>query len=163
MVYDPHHVAPSQNEGVVAALEYSISVDFANKKAEALGLDIVLPDDNTLQLDFDTEGQWDTFLAMRLPILLQYVAVLRVWWTESNSGNKHVYIKLKEPMNFLQRVAYQAALGSDPTRELLSLARVQIGQGETTMLFEKPDAVEIVIYATDGYQPQLTDGGHIVS
>lgn len=157
-IYDPHGVAPIDNEVAVMQMEYSISEDFANKKAEALGLNIVKPDDRTLQLDFDTEDQWDAFMTQRLTILLQYLDVERVWWTESHSGNKHVYIRLKQVMSFLKRIAYQAALGSDPTRELLSLARVQLGQGETTMMFEKPDAPEVVIYATDGYQPQLTAG-----
>ena len=154
--YDPHNVTPSDD--MVEAREtfaYSISVDYAYSKANELELNVVEPDDDTLQLDFDTEDQWDKFLKQRLTILLQYLDVARVWWTESKSGNKHVYIKLKKEMGFVERIAYQAALGSDPTRELLSLARLSIGQGETTLMFEKPDAAEHVIYATDGYQPQL--------
>ena len=135
-IYDPHDVQPVGDD--FGHFEYSISVDYAHTKAKNLRLNVVEPDDHTLQLDFDTPVQWDKFMEQRLPILLQYLNVARVWWTESVSGNKHVYVKLKEPMDFLSRVAYQAALGSDPTRELLSLARMHIGQGSTTMMFEKP-------------------------
>jgi hypothetical protein len=123
-----------------------------------LGLDLVKPDDQTLQLDFDSEEAYETFLNRGLPSLIGFIGIDRVLWTESMSGNKHVTIKLSESMPITERIAFQAALGSDPTRELLALIGDREGKRIPVCFFEKPDAVEVVIYATDGYIPQLTAG-----
>jgi hypothetical protein len=162
-LYDPHNVDPNDIHYIGEnGTEYQLWQEGGKKQAVKDGLLIVEPDDKTLQLDFDTPEQWDKFLSHRLSWFLKFFPVVRVWWTASKSGNKHVYITLLEPQPLERRVALQAVLGSDPTREFLNLMRVFNGMTETgnlpVVLFETPEAVEIVIYATDGYQPALTAG-----
>jgi hypothetical protein len=155
-IYDPHDVLTT----LVPPKEYALDRNVAELKAKALGLTIVDADDYTLQLDFDSEEQYALFLSVRLPSLVEFVPVSRVWWTESKNGNKHVFVRLVTAMPALQRIALQATLGSDPTREFLCLMNELAGTPKV-LLFEKPDAAEIVVFATDGYQPQLTAGPDI--
>lgn len=155
-IYDPHGVLTT----LVPPKEYALDRKVAELKAKALGLTVVDADEYTLQLDFDSEEQFDLFLSIRLPSLVEFIPVSRVWWTESKNGNKHVFVRLVTAMDALQRIALQATLGSDPTREFLCLMNELAGTPKI-LLFEKPDAVEIVLYASDGYQPQLGAGPEI--
>jgi hypothetical protein len=155
--YDPHGV----DQGTFPPLEYALDRTKADDQAVKEGLLIVEADDYTLQLDFDSEEQWDAFINFRLGHLLTFKVVARVWWTASKSGNKHVYVKLLTPLDVTERIALQAAMGSDPTREFLNLMRVHNDTDKPVLLFEKPDVVEIVVYATDGYQPQSTAGPEV--
>lgn len=154
--YDPHGIM--RLVGNLPDQGYALVGEYVYAKAEQLDLEVVEADDNTLQLDFDTEEQWDTFISKLLPILLEFVSVNRVYLTESVNGNKHVYIKLKTPLPQTKRIAFQAALGSDPARELLALISEDHGKKPSVVLFEKSEATEVVFFATDGYQPQLTNG-----
>lgn len=153
--YDPHYIMAQHSS---LPVEYALDRSKATAEAEKKGLIVVQPDDYTLQLDFDTEGQFTTFLYNKLPRVIEFLDVKRVWWTESKSGNKHVFVRMGMQLNIAERIALQTFLGSDSTREFLNLMRVVLESDQPVVLFEKPDAVEVVIYATDGYQPQLTDG-----
>lgn len=155
-VYDLHHIeiAPV----TVIPMEYALDRELATKEAKVLGLNVVEAEYDTLQLDFDTDEQWKLFIDERLPRLYVFMPIKRVWWTESKSGNKHVYVKLADEWPETTRIALQAALGSDPTREFLNVMRHNAEVESPILLFEKPDAVEHVIYATDGYQPSLAAG-----
>lgn len=57
-------------------------------------------------------------------------------FTRSASGNTHIWIRLIRPMDIASRVALQAALGSDPIRETLSILRYQCGSKAASVLFE---------------------------
>ena len=136
------------------ALDRTAAIDDAFKN----GLKIVDADAFTLQLDLDSLSTFEVFVYRRLPSLISFIAIKRVYWTESKSGNRHVYIELPTAMPVEERIALQASLGSDPVREFLNLMRVKAGTEHPILLFEKPDTIKNVIYATDGYQPQLTAG-----
>lgn len=161
-IYDPSNFNPTHKYRPFYAesedVAYALSIEAGKKRAIKNGLLIVEPDDKTLQLDFDTTEQWNRFIGDRLSRFLQFFAVDRVWWTESKSRNKHVFIALSDPQPIQRRIALQAALGSDPTREFLSLMSVDACLVSPVVMFEKPEATEVVIYATDGYQPTLTAG-----
>lgn len=91
--------------------------------AEALGLTLVLPADNELQLDIDTPAQRQQFTA-HLGLVQDFVSCVVDRETVSKGGNSHIYLKLGRAISPTERVALQAMLGSDPKREFLSLMRV---------------------------------------
>lgn len=153
-VYDPFELLKIQ----FPDQQYTLNDQWVEDKASSLGLFVVRPDAFTLLLDFDSPEQWSKFLGDLLPTFIQFEEVERVHWTESANGNKHVYIRMKNALGIVERIAFQAALGSDPKRELLGLIGERNGKENATVLFEKEEAAEVVIFAMDGYQPLLTDG-----
>jgi hypothetical protein len=158
-LYDPFDLNILRNQHDDDGIPYTLSQDYAKKKATEKNLAINVPDAYTLQLDIDTDAAWELFIQRLAPTFIEHVNVARIWWTVSNGGNKHVYIRLKQRVTVYERIAFQAALGSDPMRELLSALRVRTGNSDmATLFFEKQNSPEIVIYSTDGYQPQLTSG-----
>lgn len=56
--------------------------------------------------------------------------------TISRGGNRHVYIRLARPYPELVRIALQACLGSDPTREMLSALQSEVGMPAAVALYE---------------------------
>jgi hypothetical protein len=155
--YDPHGATNS----IIPPTEYALDRTHAYKEAERHGLDVVEADDYTLQLDMDRDEAFQMFIDFDLGRLISFLYVERVWWTESRGGNKHVYIRLTAPRTLPERIALQASLGSDPVREFLNLMRYNNGSEKPVLFFEKPNAPQVVIYATDGYQPQLGDGEQV--
>lgn len=167
-IYDPFDTRTT----VVPSVSYALDRQLAYMEAEEHGLIVVVADDHTLQLDFDNDENFQQFLHFRFGHYLKFTEsnqfakpldaplVARAWYTESRNGNKHVYVTLRKPIPVTERIALQTYLGSDLTREFLNLMRVQAAVVDPVLFFEKPDAVEIVIYSTDGYQPQLTAGGN---
>lgn len=53
---------------------------------------------------------------------------------------RHIRIQLPWELTDWERIAWQAALGSDPVRELLSCLRLRKGDAHPTMLIEPKDA-----------------------
>lgn len=56
--------------------------------------------------------------------------------TTSKSGNKHVYLRFNCDLDVVERLVIQAALGSDPVKEALTLLRVNAGGTGAVALFE---------------------------
>jgi hypothetical protein len=123
------------------------------KTAEALGLDVVLPEPNELFIDLDDpadELQLQTMLDVLngkasfddavmhgksdSDPLLETVETKR---TTSKSGNTHVYLKVsaKTPLSDIERIALQACLGSDRKRELLSALRILLSLDRPATVF----------------------------
>lgn len=70
-----------------------------------------------------------------------------ILYTTSKSGNRHAYIKCSNPVGDMQRVALQAALGSDPVKEALSVLRLNLESTAANVLFETPKGHrELVIW-----------------
>ncbi len=115
--------------------------------AERLGVEVFEADEYHLQIDLD---KGDTirdnvldFLSRRGIIRPEPDSILV---TRSRSGKgRHWYIPLLSPMSFAQRIAYQAALGSDPMREARSLYHYNFGTRQVPQcLFETPkEAVRV--------------------
>lgn len=103
------------------------------------GLRVVLPEANQLQIDIDSEEHLLSFMSA-------LGVILRNWDTEgidveahpSKSGLPRLHITLTLPFEVSpwQRIALQAALGSDPTRELLSATRLMRGDSHPTLFVE---------------------------
>jgi hypothetical protein len=100
---------------------------------------VVLPEPRQLQLDIDSpklpEGYTEQF-----HILNQINPVLKEHTTTSKSGNLHVYIDLMNDITPVERVMFQACMGSDIKRELLTYQNLLDSTNERPQfLFEKAD------------------------
>lgn len=106
------------------------------------GLVAFLPRENELFVDLDC-GQCAVNEKVQ-DILRSEQLVSDVFLTRSRSGNTHVYVRLTHPVSEVERIALQAALGSDPTREALSMAYHFKALEPTTVFFETPEQAERV-------------------
>lgn len=76
--------------------------------------------------------------------------VLKVEYVRSKSGNCHLYVHMVEAMDPAEKAFWQAALGSDGTREILNLAFTREFGGDRNILFDpaesKPEVIELAYY-----------------
>lgn len=95
-----------------------------------------------LQLDIDSAEALANFRD-RLSLLEQIAEVDSWTISESSTANHwHVRVFLKRKMSTLARIALQAALGSDPIREMINVGRVLRGAPFPIVLFERFDPVD---------------------
>lgn len=112
-----------------------IDSELAFAEAEKLGLKVMVADELTLQLDLDTPEACNQFGAYRGRLKAHFGAV-DIRETVSRNGHCHAYVTLPQPMSIPERIALQACLGSDPTREFLSLKRWLDKDENPILLFE---------------------------
>lgn len=129
------------NDHKLAAEKYLEEKGFANE------WEVVLPDEKMLMLDYDGMpfnndnggvGVLPELFFQTLGILEQipgqgnqtYYTV-----TESKGGNTHCIVHLTNSMPIVERIAWQAAFGSDPKREALHLLSVAVGEINPILLF----------------------------
>ncbi|PWT76403.1 MAG: hypothetical protein C5B59_06670 [Bacteroidetes bacterium] len=110
-------------------------------EAEQEGLLVVFPEPNQLQLDFDTEHQYNVYREL-YPIIDKYYSIMEEQVTPSRSGlpHRHVTVTLGITLNNYQRIAIQACLGSDRVRELLSVIQEDNKDPHPTLFLEKKPA-----------------------
>ena len=107
--------------------------------------EVVLPDDKMLMLDYDDkmyDGTLPEVFYQTLAILEQAQDYARTYFviTESKGGNTHCIVHLDSPMTVTERIAWQAAFGSDRKREALHLLSVALGDKNPILLFmRKPE------------------------
>lgn len=115
--------------------------DDPGKAAQELGLVIVLPGPRDLFVDIDNEADYLWLLAM-VEVMGGVGVQLEVdHVSPSKSGlpRRHVYLRADRDLTPVERIALQAALGSDRKRELLSLLRVWLHTDRPpTLFFEQP-------------------------
>lgn len=99
---------------------------------------------NTLLLDIDSPSAQEQFDRV-FPAFERNVTYQKVERWNSKSGNSHYKITLEEDFTALERVAMQAALGSDGVKELLAIFRIQNGIEEPSILFQPKDSVIKVV------------------
>lgn len=118
-----------------------------DKKAADKGCVVVRPKENELFLDFDEVHQWNQFVGKNWPIFRKYFdpkATHKLEQSQSGKpGHIHITISLSKPVSALERILFQAVLGSDPVRELLSLVRLYYNLPDPTLFFEKDTAKEV--------------------
>lgn len=103
------------------------------------GLLITFPAANELQIDLDNDTHRDAFERSFEIFNRELGGNFQMQRTRSKSGaGEHIRIKLGFDLDVWQRIAWQAALGSDPVRELLSCLRAWRGDAQPTLLAEKP-------------------------
>lgn len=117
----------------------SINSSHAFKEAENRNMKVVLPAEDELLLDIDNEEDLRKFENNYDKFSLHIAEILSIDKQPSRSretGHYHVYVKLATRVSAQERVLYQALLGSDRTRELLSLVRVFNDDPHPTLFIE---------------------------
>jgi len=107
------------------------------EKMEEEGFVIVYPKPNELQLDIDTQQQMDQFDRLKWLFDSQLPATeFKMAHSKSGEGY-HITVTLPFDVTNIERIALQAALGSDPLRELLSIFRYSRNDAEPTLFVER--------------------------
>jgi hypothetical protein len=110
--------------------------------------EVVLPTDKMLMLDYDDQPKGAApFLPEQFFCTLAILEQLPEQGSQtyyqssvSKGGNTHVIVHLTQPMPVVERIAWQAAFGSDPKREALHLLSVALGDKNPILLFmRKPE------------------------
>ena len=105
---------------------------------------VVVADDKILMLDYDQQpydGMLPEQFYVTLGIFDSVVGSNNYFeHTASKGGNTHCVIHMEKPMPIVERIAWQAAFGSDPKREALHLLSVSRGELNPILLFmRKPE------------------------
>jgi hypothetical protein len=104
------------------------------------GLVLVVPEDNEIQIDLDSEEEWEEF-QKRFEVFKRHFGLFieGVKTIPSKSGlpHRHIYIEMGTKYSVMERIAFQACLGSDPTREINNMRRVFNDDIYPIALFEK--------------------------
>ena len=113
--------------------------------AAARGLRVVLPSADELFIDIDDAASEEHYNDM-LRVLTENSPdsdsplLCETKRTTSAHGNAHIYARLGRELTDVERIAWQACLGSDRKRELLSLLRVLFCPArKPTVFFETAD------------------------
>lgn len=117
------------------------TVDQAEEKAAAKGLQCILPHPSMLFIDID-DAESRVRLSKALVTLQTThpeIRIVREGPSQSGApGRCHVVVDIGRPVvSELERVALQAILGSDPVREALSWMHLQQGTTNVSRFFEK--------------------------
>jgi hypothetical protein len=96
--------------------------------------------DNQLFIDIDTDLQFAVF-ETQVKLFKKHFYFKSVTVSPSKQGlpHRHVIIEMGANYPLLTRIAFQACLGSDPARELLSVKRAIDGESNVVVFFEKKD------------------------
>jgi hypothetical protein len=115
------------------------------EQAKVDGFEVLVAQQDELFFDLDTEDAMTTFDA-RLDKLIAVFTPnnIRRWRSKSGQG-WHVTLTIKG-LSLAEKVAIQACMGSDPLKELLTIAREKFGsddvKGNTIRLF-RPANTEV--------------------
>lgn len=107
----------------------------------AAGNRVVYPKENELLIDIDTENQYSLF-KHQIEALEKNSVLCTILYDELSRGGypgRHIIVKLDNSIDLdpVKRIAFQAALGSDPMRELLSLLRNENEDKFPTLFIEE--------------------------
>lgn len=132
------------------------------REAQDSGLLVVLSDPTLLLIDCDSLDAFNRVVE-NLRWGQRLLGIETAWFTVSKSGNRHVYVRLSEPLPQVDRVLLQGALGGDPRRALLDWSRTEQGVGpEASVLFEiGPEPVTMPIELTSEFESIDTYGGPV--
>lgn len=120
----------------------ALAHDYAVKQAADKGLIVRYPGPRELFVDIDDAEGLARYEA-GLQILDDNGWLYAVRCSPSPSGRPgryHIVVTVHRDLTALERVALQAALGSDPKREILAILKLEYeGDKPCTMFFEKPE------------------------
>lgn len=153
---------------------YRLSSSAAAQMAIEEGKIVDFPDGDTLQVDLDDDASEKR---MNEAMSLLQIKCRQSWdpsspdggsspdpdpvvvVTASRSGHKHARIKLPFKVSALERIALQAALGSDYKREILSVFDLRRGDPTPTVFFELPGYDNTQKALPPAVEPTLLEAG----
>ena len=106
--------------------------------AKKNGLQCILPQSHEIQIDLDSNDDRGHMYAMIELLRQNGIELIIRRETRSRGGNAHIYIDAPRELSDIERIAFQACLGSDRKRELLSILRAWDGRFSPTAFFEVP-------------------------
>lgn len=107
------------------------------------GFSVKYPASSELFIDIDNEQQLATFQANIKVLDQEFGASYIITPSKSQTpGRYHAVVTMKLDVTSIERIALQAALGSDPLRELLSIFRIKRGIEPATIFIENGEANE---------------------
>lgn len=117
----------------------ALSWEACEAQAQARGQVAVVPKENELFIDIDNLHSLERFYKALVALSRNDNDAFDVTIRSSKSGGVHFHIvvTLRRDVSTLERIALQAALGSDPVREIISLARIRAGNPNPTVFFEE--------------------------
>jgi len=122
----------------------SLSNDKAYRFAADNNFEIVVPDDYELQIDLDSEEEYQYFLK-QLKIVKRYMPIEgepKIKPSRHGLPKRHATVRLTEKVSQIERICLQACLGSDRVRELLCYFRVKVcNEAIATLFFEPKERV----------------------
>lgn len=141
-------------EEIKDAIAYS-RWESAAKTAEERGLVIVLPGPREAFVDLDSEDDREHFDAA----IEKLAEGAKLAWMlrpspSGEPGHYHAIVRFQfwdKELSAAERVAIQAALGSDRVRETLSILRIWGEEERPTLFFEKPEVAEEIAVETEGW------------
>ena len=105
---------------------------------KAKGYRVVYPAPDELQIDIDTEEHFQLFERQFESLKREYGDIYFILNPSRNGlPGQHATITMPFALSNAERIAWQAALGSDPFRELMSLFRLKRGDSSPTIFIEK--------------------------
>ncbi len=122
--------------------DMSLASRAAYAYAEANNLRVVLPKDNELQIDIDSDADFAQFTQAYDKLFgVDFVLPMKFDVTPSRNGGegRHITVTLHKPIDPLTRIALQAVLGSDWKRELFGLVRLHNDDPNPTLFYETPE------------------------
>jgi len=112
--------------------------EMADNASKSKGRGVVYPNEFTVQIDLDSEEELVEF-KQRFELFDRLFKVIGFKITKSTTPNHyHVRIEMDQAvLNEAERILFQALLGSDFRREMISYARLLAGDKHPSVLFEK--------------------------
>lgn len=110
------------------------------QEARAKGYSVKFPRPDELFIDIDDEFGMEMFkrgLEVLRSFKLGAKIVRQMPSLSGKPGRYHIVVSILEDLEPLERLVYQAALGSDPKRELLGIQHFKNGEKRPTIFFEK--------------------------
>lgn len=116
--------------------------DDAIARALAAGKQVIKGAPNLLLLDFDSADAHAAYLisGVRKMVHTTFGFLSEASWPSSTAGHMHVAVTLTTALSAQARSALQAALGSDPYREVLAILGTQEGVTDPHLLFRPAPA-----------------------
>lgn len=107
--------------------------------------EVVVASSDEIMLDYDTKNVPEVFLNVLQVMQTQRFRNGKTTYSlfQSKGGNCHVVVKLPEPIADVERIAWQAAFGSDPIREALSLVSVSRNVKSPVLLYMAKDRTAV--------------------
>jgi hypothetical protein len=146
MEVQEHKTVGSDVEGVLNNDHAQAAAEFLRQAHFDDNWQVVVADEKMLMLDYDgwsymvNDGRLPETFYVALGIL-ESVVKEAVYFTvhPSKGGNTHAIVHLPDYMNIVERIAWQAAFGSDPKREALHLLSVSREELNPILLFMRKE------------------------